>query len=275
MEHKSRQILVDVYGKEGDNLLTKSLTEIMGKANKALDKISDASKPKEVKVKTVTKLKGHALLFTLNSKEAASWVREIKNEIAFTKEFSEGSQIRVRTFNLIVPQVPITFDPKEDKHLQEIEEVNGLVNNVLIKAKWIKPLERRCPDQTHTFAILTLASADAANTLIRDRINICQTRVRPKKQKQEPIQCLKCRGWGHFATECKATGDTCGNCSSNHCTNTCKNKEKVYCVTCSENTHASWSRNCLEFNRSVLLWTKRTPKTLCRTSPRNTTGPSR
>jgi cellular nucleic acid-binding protein len=115
-------------------------------------------------------------------------------------------------------------------------------------------------DQTHAYAILTLTSANYANILIRDRLTIFQTKVRPKKQKQEPIQCLKCCGWGHFATECKASGDTCGNCRGSHHTNACKNKEKVYCITCSEYLHASWSRNCPEFNCRCMILDKKNPE---------------
>ena len=63
----------------------------------------------------------------------------------FIYVFPEGAPIREsleRTYNLTFPRVPVTFDLGEDKHLQEIEEVNG-VENVPSKAKWIKPIGRR------------------------------------------------------------------------------------------------------------------------------------
>ena len=58
----------------------------------------------------------------------------------FTRTFTEGSHIRDRAYNLIIPRVPITLDPKEEKHLREIPEINGLdiVDKLAItKAKWI------------------------------------------------------------------------------------------------------------------------------------------
>jgi hypothetical protein len=42
LEWKDKQILVDIFDKEGNNTLTKSLTELVGKANEAIRKIEDA-----------------------------------------------------------------------------------------------------------------------------------------------------------------------------------------------------------------------------------------
>jgi hypothetical protein len=260
MDRKAKQILIDVYGEEGDKLLAKSITEILSIANEAITKIEDADKPKEVKAVTALKTQKHAVLITLNSKEAAAWIRRIENEIAFTNTFSEGSHIRERTYNLIVPRIPITFEPGNEQYLREVEEANGLNKGAISKVKWIKPQERRRLGQTHAYAILTLYSADNANILIRDGLLICGMKVRPKKQKQEPMQCLKCRRWGHFAVECKSETDTCGKCGENHRTSACRNKDKVFCTTCQASSHPSWSRDCPEFNRRCLILDERNPE---------------
>ena len=75
---------------------------------------------------------------------------------------------------------------------------------MICKARWIKLVERRRVGQMHAYMIVTVASAETANILIRDGLIICGTRVRPTKQKAEPIQCMKCRNWRHFAGECPA-----------------------------------------------------------------------
>jgi hypothetical protein len=180
--------------------------------------------------------------------------------MAFTSAFSEGSHIRARAFNIIVPRVPITFDPKNDEHLREVEEANGLKRLTIARAKWIKPIGRHRLDQTHAYTIFSVACVNSANTLIRDGLNICGTKVRPTKQKQEPIQCMKCRRWGHFATECLADKDTCGTCGGKHRTNTCKNKDKLSCVSCGDNSHASWDRYCPEFLRRCAIIDERNPQ---------------
>jgi len=249
MERKAKQILVDIFDEEGTNTLEKSLTELISKANEAFDKMNEAAKPALVKVETAHKTKKNAILFTLNSKEAANWVREPGNEETFADAFSKGSHIRDRLYNIVAPRVPLTFEPGNTTHLREIEEANGLTQNVLRKARWIKPVERRRSGQTHAYAILSFSSADTANKLIRDGLGICGSLIRPAKQKQEPVQCMKCRRWGHFADKCLETGDTCGTCGESHRTSTCANRGKLYCVSCGDNTHASWDRSCPDFIR--------------------------
>jgi len=248
LERKCRQILVEHLDTEGTNLLSKSLTELTSKANKAISTIEDLSKPKDIKVQTLFKTCQGALVLTLDSKEAVAWIKQPENEIAFTMAFAEGSHIAERSYSLITLSIPILFNPKDNKHLRKVEEANRLSAKEIIKAKWIKPIGRRRPDQTHAFVIITLSSADSANVLIRDGMNICNARVRPKKQKVKPVQCMKCRKWGHFASNCQADKDTCGTCGDSHQTNACTNQGKVYCVSCCIKTHSSWDRACLEFN---------------------------
>jgi len=216
LECKSRQILIEHLDMEGTNLLGKSLTELTAKANKAISTIKDTKKPKDIKVQMLFKTHQGALVLTLDSKEVVAWIKQVEIEMAFTVAFAEGLHIVERSYNLIAPSVLISFDPKADKHLCKLEEANGLHTKEIVKAKWIKPIGRRRPDQTHTFVIIMLSSADAANLLIRDGMNICNARVRPRKQKAKPIQYMKCRKWGHFASNCQADKDTCGTCGDLH-----------------------------------------------------------
>jgi hypothetical protein len=141
--------------------------------------------------------------------------------MAFTEGFSKGSHIRERSFNLIIPRVPIVFKLENRMHHREIREVNGLKDHSIWKVRWIKLVARRCMGQMHAYAVLTVLSAEYTNTLIRDGLIVCGIRVRPEKQKMEPIQCMKCRKWGHFSGECTASDDTCGTCGGEHHMNTC------------------------------------------------------
>ncbi|KAH9959861.1 hypothetical protein BC827DRAFT_1212140 [Russula dissimulans] len=171
----------------------------------------------------------------------------VGNDKAFTDAFAKGSHIKLRSFNLVVSGIPITFDPENEVHLREVEEVSELPRFAVTNARWIKPLNRRRPDQTLAFAILTFHSTGHANNAIKNGLIICGAKVRPKKQKQEPLQCMKCRRWGHLAMECLANADTCGKCGEDHRTATCANRNKTHCVNCNNNTHTSWSRDCPEF----------------------------
>ena len=85
---------MDIYDKEEDNVLSKSLTAIIEKANETIAGLKCANKPKDIKVITALKTRGKAVLLTLNSKEAASWIREPLNEEEFSSGFSMESHIR-------------------------------------------------------------------------------------------------------------------------------------------------------------------------------------
>ena len=71
---------------------------------------------------------------------------------------------------------------------------------------------------------------------------------------------MKCRKWGHFASECLAEKDTCGTCGELHRTNTCTNTGKVYCVSCGNRSHPSWDRTCPEFSRRCAARNERNPE---------------
>ena len=103
MERKAKQILMDIYDKDDDNILSKSLTYIVEKANETIAGLKCASKPKDIKVVAALKMCGKAVLLTLSSKEAVNWIREPLNETEFSTDFSAESQIRERSFNLIAP----------------------------------------------------------------------------------------------------------------------------------------------------------------------------
>jgi len=178
MDCRAKQILIDIFDNEADSILNNSLTSIIEKANEILESIEDADKPKDIKVLAALKAQKHIILLTLNSKEVAKWLRIVPNKVAFTGKFSVELYIRERLYNLIVPRVPITFEPGNNKHLHELEEMNGLYKGMVRKAKWIKPLGRRRTDQTHTYAIISLTSVDFANIIIRDGLFICRTKVR-------------------------------------------------------------------------------------------------
>ena len=110
----------------------------------------------------------------------------------------------------------------------------------------------------HVTAVIS--SVKMANGLIKDGIQICEIRIRPEKLHKEPIQCLQCRCWGHFAANCLELEDTCGTCGEAHRTSICKNPNKRHYVFCNMDMHASWDRNCLEFIRQGKIFDERHPE---------------
>ena len=259
MERKAKQILIDIFDKEGTNTMQRSLAEHVDKANEVISTMVDSEKPVNAKIESANVTKNGAILLTLDSKETVNWIREPANEMVFADAFSKGAHIRDREYSLIVPGIPLTFEPDNVAHLREIEEVNRLPSRVVRKARWIKPIGRRRPGQTHAYAMLSISSVDFANKLIKDGIIICGSWTHPSKQKQEPSQCMKCRRWGHFAAHCPEAEDTCGTCGGKHRTSNCGSREKRHCVSCGVNTHASWDRACPEFTKRCAILDERNP----------------
>ena len=72
IECRSKQILIDIFDKAEDNILTKSLTSILEKANKAIDAITDTAKPADTKAVAALKTCGKAIFLTFNSTEVVS-----------------------------------------------------------------------------------------------------------------------------------------------------------------------------------------------------------
>ncbi|KAG1790544.1 uncharacterized protein HD556DRAFT_1213301, partial [Suillus plorans] len=70
-----------------------------------------------------------------------------------------------------------------------------------------------------------------------------------KKNKREPIRCAKCQRYGHIARDCIQHHDTCANCTEEHRTSECTNKDLTRCVSCKTDNHASWARTCPELER--------------------------
>ena len=78
--------------------------------------------------------------------------------------------------------------------------------------------------------------------------------------KQEPIQCLKCRGWEHKAQDCAAQTDICSTCGGNHHTGDCTIKDKLYCASCKTEEHTSWDRKCPEFRKHCKDYDRKFPE---------------
>ena len=216
VDKRARQILVGFNTVEDNATLTSSLVELKDKANRIVDDIEDGLRPGNVKIENITRTRDGSLLLLLNSKEGADWLREPGIIDNFIDSFASGAVLRDRNYHVLLKWVPIVLDPTNRAHLREIEEVNCLPEHSVHKMRWIKPTIRRQAGQTKAHAILTLNSADAANRTIRDGLEICGARSKAERSKQEPLQCLKCRGWEHKAQACEATLDTCGTCGENH-----------------------------------------------------------
>ena len=193
-------------------------------------------------------------------KEVINWLQDQDAEFHFTTEIAPDAEIIKRLYSILVPRIPITFNPSNEAHLREVEECNDLPSGMIAKARWIKPEYRRVQGQKAAHAIFAFKDATNANKCIRDGIQVCSLRVRPNRLKHEPMQCMKCRRWGHFAHSCTAEMDTCGTCGGEHKTKDCTTRDRMFCVSCKNHTHSSWNRDCPEFRRRCVQFDENFPE---------------
>lgn len=257
LERKAKQIMIII--KDFDTA-TMSVDNLVDKANGIIATIQDRGRPDTVKVETITRFLNGGTLLQLNSKEVAKWLREPDIEDTFLRKLAKDAYVKERPHNILLRGVPIIFDPNDQSHLREVKEINGLMKYSILKAKWIKPENRRRKGQTHAHVTASIGAAETANSIIKTGLEICGANIKPEKLRQEPLQCLRCRRWGHFAVNCPDPEDTCGTCGEAHRTTLCKNTNKKHCVSCNTDTHASWDRNCPEFIRRCKIFDERHPE---------------
>ena len=228
-ERKSRHILIDTM----DTKITKaSIVEIKEKVSNALKTSTNPPPLQDTTILDINKTRKGGFTVLFKEKEVINWLQDWDAEFHFTTEIAPDAEIIKRLYSILVPRIPITFDPSNEAHLREVEECNNLPSGTIAKARWIKPEYRRVQGQKAAHAIFAFKDATNANKCIRDGIQVCSLRVRPNRLKHEPMQCMKCRRWGHFAHSCTAEMDTCGTCRGKHKTKDCMTRDRMFCVSC-------------------------------------------
>jgi hypothetical protein len=224
--------------------------------NGILEKMGHGDK----KVRTTLAQRHKGILVEMETDAGARWMGSDDNKAAFCKEVGKEVEFRPRTHSLIAFNAPLTIDPSDPSHLEEICETNHIEKGGIRGMRWAKPPERRHPGQKTGHIILNYVDANAANRAIANGIYVCGRKVFVEKARKEPTRCLKCQGWNHYAAECIAKDDRCGNCAESHRTNQCQQQHRRFCVSCNAEGHASWSRSCSVFLRKLDNCNRRTPE---------------
>jgi hypothetical protein len=211
-------------------------------------------------IRTATRQRLGGVLIEMADDHAARWMKEESNARSFCEAIGPDTTFKKRVYNLIAYNVPITMEPENDNHIKEIHETNQLEPKTIKTARWVKPIARRSLTQRMAHLILSYTDVHAANRALANGLTICHRRVAIEKIRKEPIRCLKCQQWNHYAKECIADHDTCGNCAEHHRTNQCPDHTKQRCASCNSTDHASWSRECPTFMRKVEECNRRNPE---------------
>jgi hypothetical protein len=203
----------------------------------------------EGKVRAITSRNGteRSIIIEVDTDELARWLSNKINMVELCSRLGEGITFRARVFNTIVFNAPLTIDPDNPAHREEITEVNRWEPGSISTVRWAKPIDRRSQQQRSAHLFISFTSPETANRAISNGIMICNKKCQVERVKRDPLRCLKCQGWNHKANECSLSANKCSNCAQNHRTSECRNPTTKRCVSCKSNEHASWSRGCPVF----------------------------
>lgn len=227
---------------------------------KALNKILEEIGIEEGRIRTTQNQRDGTTLIEMDSDVATSWIKTQANASKFCAKVGNKVSFRLRQYNIIAFNVPTNLVTDNHDHRIEISEANNFDDDTITALRWAKPIERRSPEQRTAHLIITLNNAEVANRAIAKGIYICNRNCRAERIKKEPPRCMKCQGWNHFAKDCPAEKDTCGNCAEEHRTRECQKPQAKKCASCKAPGHASWDRNCPEFIKRLSDFNKRNPE---------------
>ena len=256
---KDRQILLNF---DSDHpIISKSPTrrELIDFIQKAINKLDDSNGP-AIQIKAITSTKSGSPILELNSPEAANWLKDPARKSTFFEHLGGKVQVKERLYHMVVPFLPTSTKTDDPATLRSIERESDLPEQTVVKLKWIKDPSRRNARQRVAHALLSTSSPSIANYIIREGLYLDQHKYHPRKDRKEPIRCLKCQRWGHFASSCTQTVDTCGSCARQHRDRDCNSFDTHYCVNCETRSHRSRDRNCPDFQRRCAELDDRSPE---------------
>lgn len=168
---------------------TENLTdvEILEKARLALENMDTTSCPVTPRFLSARKAKTNAITYELNDSSAVKWLSLNQHRETFLQGFGGSMDMRPKTFQVIAEFTPVSFDPSDTSEIRRVEIENDLPQNVITRASWIKPIQRRRPGQRTAHIILNFSDPGAANTAIRHGIVILGNRTQVRKKPIEPM----------------------------------------------------------------------------------------
>ena len=188
---KERQILLDIDPDHPSLNGETPRSEMINMIQKALMSLQEISSP-SFKIKALIQLRNGGFVVELSTPEAATWVRDPTRKLILIESLGGNVCMKDRTYNLLIPFVPIST--RINKSIWcSIEQGNEIPCNSITQMKWIKDPSRRKGNQRVAHALMSLNSPKAANRLISKGIYYNQGKLCARKDKREPLSCLKCQ----------------------------------------------------------------------------------
>ncbi|KAF8266305.1 hypothetical protein EI94DRAFT_1503435, partial [Lactarius quietus] len=114
----------------------------------------------------IIELRNGGLVLQFNMKSTAEWFSQTEIELTVLRKFDSTAILKDRTYQILVPRIPVTFELTKEESLCELEELNNLHGMAICKACWIKPIYRRTQGQHTADLAIVVSSSELANILI-------------------------------------------------------------------------------------------------------------
>ena len=261
---RERQIIITFRNEATKRDLAKlSPTELVTKGDLALELMAKdgVQVPAGAAFVQATITRSGAVIYQINSKGVADWLRTKDNLENFTRHMGDANVAQARLFHVLVKFVSVQFTPDDLLSRNIVESNNHLPNDAIAHAKWIKAPERRRMGQKTAHVIMGFNSRELANQVIETGLIIENKRSQVEKLLIEPSRCFNCQSvkGDHRAAECPTEGPVCARCSGGHRTMECKHTGVPRCVNCQVDGHSAADRDCPSFERSTENFRRFTP----------------
>ena len=224
-EDAERQIILSTKNQKENEVAAglKTEAELLAKAEMMLKLMAEEgeSPPTHAEFIGGFRTRTGAIIYTLNTSKAAKWIKSPDILWLFKEKYGGSAEARSKHFNVLALYVPITFDPDLDAAKRQVEADNRLRKGSLAHARYIKPVQKRSPNQKVAHVILGFETRSDVNAAIaRAWISIGGRRVTAEKLIGEPRRCFKCQNvkGNHMADRCPEKNPKCARCAGEHYT---------------------------------------------------------
>jgi hypothetical protein len=255
-----RNIILDIDNDATEAVAKLSEQELVDRATSAIERmgIEASDKPETFAFVAASKLAHGGIRYRLADRASTEWIKKPDVRVAFAAAFGGGGGLKDKTYTVIAEYASTQFDPTNVSGLDAVARLNGIPGNIA-SARWLKRVEKRRPGQRAAFLEVSLRTPAAANALIKAGCIVHGRTLRTRKKLVEPRRCMKCNKFTskHTAATCRATHDTCAQCSGDHRESACT-AEVQKCPNC-QGEHAASDRSCPRYMEEVKRIRERIP----------------
>ncbi|SJL13992.1 uncharacterized protein ARMOST_17444 [Armillaria ostoyae] len=122
--------------------------------------------PEDVSIVGVRKLANGGIIYTLNSDEAATWLREPMALENMAQAVGEGNNVSLQLNNVIVPFAPTTIDIENEDTWRNIKTSSELATGTIRSIRFLKPVEHHQQGQREAHLVVGFDSWEQANKAI-------------------------------------------------------------------------------------------------------------